>query len=304
MLRVAKTVLLPILLLSVIPLAAARAEDPPLVEWTTLLPGFTTAYNPSSENACTSGDEVCVHAVVDEMTQRFDNLGCDHDAAFALAYLRTTEEYHRFWHEGTFSDPNWLNHYDAVFGKYYFEAIDDWNAGRKSEVPPAWKTAFDASDKRKVSGYGSLFLGMNAHINRDLPFVLAGIGMVRPDGTSRKADHDRVNQFLNRVQDDLLPELARRFDPTVDDISIAQITLDDIATFQAIPAWREMAWRNAEALVSAPNAAARALVAQGIETYAATVATAIKAATSYGFLSPNGANANARDAYCAAHYDD
>ena len=121
---------------------------------------------------------------------------------------RTTEEYHRFWHEGHFAEPNWLNHYDAVFGEYYFKAIDDWHNGRRTAVPEAWRIAFDATDKRAVSGYGSLFLGMNAHINRDLPFVLASIGMVKPDGTSRKADHDTVNQFLNRVADGLIPELA------------------------------------------------------------------------------------------------
>jgi Family of unknown function (DUF5995) len=93
---------------------------------------------------------------------------------------------------------------------------------------------------------------MNAHINRDLPYVLAEIGMVKPDGTVRKEDHDRVNQFLNRVADDLLPEIARRFDPTVDDGS-APGWIDDVITFQAIPSWREMAWRNAEALVNAPT---------------------------------------------------
>jgi hypothetical protein len=301
--RLLKTFLLPVLLLgSLYPFTAAQAEDPPFVDWTSLLPGLTAGYDPTSENLCVKGDEHCVHAVIKEMTKRFDRLGCDHDAAFALAYLRTTEEYHNFWHEGHFAEPNWLNHYDAVFGEYYFRAIDDWHNGRRSAVPPAWKIAFEATDKRAVSGYGSLFLGMNAHINRDLPFVLASIGMVKPDGTSRKADHDTVNQFLNRVQDDLLPELAARFDPTIDDLSIAQITLDDLASFQAIPAWREMAWRNAELLVTAPTAAARALVAQQIETYAATVASTIKAATSYGFLSPNGPNANARDAYCGTHY--
>jgi hypothetical protein len=284
--------------------AIAHAEDPPLVEWTSVLPGLTAGYDPSSDNLCKKGHESCVHAVMREMTQRFDGLAeaCDHDAAFSLAYLRTTEEYHRFWHEGHFAEPNWLNHYDAVFGEYYFRAIDDWDNGNRGAVPEAWRIAFDATDKRAVSGYGSLFLGMNAHINRDLPFVLASIGMVSPDGTSRKADHDTVNQFLNRVADDLIPEMARRFDPTVDDNSIQQTTLDDLASFQAIPGWREHAWRNAEALVSAPTASARALVAAQIETYAASLAKTIKTATAYNMLSTF--KASDRDAYCAIHHDD
>jgi uncharacterized protein DUF5995 len=283
--------------------AMARAEDPAFVDWTSLLPGLTAGYDPSSDNLCKKGHESCVHSVIHEMTRRFDGLAasCDFDAAFSLAYLRTTEQYHTFWHEGHFNEPNWLNHYDAVFGQYYFDAYDDWASGDHSAVPQAWRIAFDASDRKLVSGYGSLFLGMNAHINRDLPFVLASIGMVSPDGTSRKADHDTVNQFLNRVADELLPEAARRFDPTIDDTN-APGTLDDLASFQAIPAWREMAWRNAEALVSAPTTAARALVASQIESYAASVAQTIKASTAYTLLSSF--KAADRDAYCAAHHND
>jgi hypothetical protein len=281
-----------------------HAEDPPFVDWTSLLPGLTAGYDPSSVNLCKKGHENCVHAVIREMTQRFDGLSaeCDHDSMFALTYLRTTEEYHRFWHEGHFDEPNWLNHYDAVFGEYYFRAFDDWDSGNKSAVPAAWKVAFEASDKKQVSGMGSIFLGMNAHINRDLPFVLASIGMVKPDGTSRKADHDTVNQFLNRISDAVFPEAAARFDPTVDDNNIPGTTWDDLAQFQAIPAWREMAWRNAELLVSAPNDAARALVAASIETYAATVAQSLKLTFGYNLLSSFKA-AN-RDAYCWAHHND
>lgn len=287
--------------LLLVPMVAA-AEDPPFVGWTDVLPGLTAGYDPSSENLCKKGQENCVHAVIKEMTKRFDRLGCDFDAVFSLAYLRTTEEYHRFWHEGHFAEPNWLNHYDAIFGEYYFRAFDDWDNGNKSAVPAAWRIAFDASDRKLVSGYGSLFLGMNAHINRDLPFVLASIGMVSPDGTNRKADHDTVNRFLNRVSDDLLPELARRFDPTIAENNIEQTLLDDFASFQVIPAWREMAWRNAELLVNAPTDAARALVAAEIESYAASVAQTIKTVTAYNLLSTF--KAKHRDAYCALHRDD
>lgn len=283
--------------------AVAQAEDPPFVGWSSLLPGLTAGYDPSSENLCKKGHDSCVHAVIREMTQRFDGLAdvCDHDAMFSLTYLRTTEEYHRFWHEGHFAEPNWLNHYDAVFGEYYFSAIDDWHNGNHGAVPEAWRIAFDASDRRLVTGYGSIFLGMNAHINRDLPYVLASIGMVAADGTSRKADHDTVNQFLNRVSDALFPELAARFDPTVDDNNAPGV-LDDLASFQAIPAWREQAWRNAERLVMAPTPAARALVEADIEAYAATMAKTFKASYSYNMLSSF--KAADRDAYCRLHHDD
>jgi hypothetical protein len=299
--RIGRWLVVAVALVVLIP-GVAKAEDPLFVPWTSLLPGFTAGYDPSSVNLCKQGHESCVRSVIREMDQRLDGLAaeCDHDAVFALTYLRTTEEYYRFWQEGHFNEPNWLNHYDAVFADYYFDAFDNWTSGNKGAVSQAWKVAFDASDRRLVSGIGSVFLGMNAHINRDLPYVLASIGMVAPDGTSRKADHDKVNEFLNRISDSVFPELAARFDPTADDLEINGTSLDNFLQFQMIPAWREQAWRNAQLLVAAGNnALLRSLVRTTIETYAATTAQTLKTLFSYNALSSF--DANDRDAYCTVN---
>jgi hypothetical protein len=74
--------------------------------------------------------------------------------------------------------------------------------------------------------------------------------------------------------------------------------LGDYIEFQALPTWREEAWRNAERLASAPDAASRAVVAAAIEESAAQKATALLALTQY--LPPVSTPA-ARDAFCAAH---
>jgi hypothetical protein len=281
---------------------AARAEDPLFLGWTTLAPALTTEYDPSSENDCAAGRTRCVDAVIREMERRFRPLAgsCDHDAIFSLTYLRTTEEYRRAIEDPAFfEDTRFVNHEDVVFARYYFEAYDDWSAGRLAAVPQAWAIAFRAADQRAVSAAGNVVLGINAHVQRDLPFVLAAIGMVKPDGSSRKPDHDQVNLFLNRVADDLYPEIARRFDPTIDDSELPG-TADNFAEFQVIPTWREIAWRNAERLVSAPSAEARARVAAEIEAYAASQAETLRASYQYGLLGSSAA----RDAYCAAHHDD
>jgi hypothetical protein len=301
MVRVIRLSTLLALLLLAAP-GAADADDPPFVGWTTLLPGLTTEYAPSSDNDCAAGRVRCVDAVIREMRRRFDPLAaaCDHDAIFSLTYLRTTEEYRRTIEDPTFfEDTRFVNHEDAVFARYYFEAYDNWHAGRDAAVPEAWAITFRAAHERAVSAAGNVALGINAHVQRDLPFVLAAIGMVKPDGSSRKADHDRVNEFLNRVADELYPEIARRFDPTIDDSELPG-TADNFAEFQIIPTWREIAWRNAERLVSAPSAAVRSEVAAEIEAYAASQAQALRAAYAYGPLRSSAA----RDAYCAAHHDD
>jgi hypothetical protein len=280
--------------------APAQADDPTFVDWTSLLPSFTDTYDPNSANDCVAGKPSCIDKTIREMQRRFDPLGqaCSHNAVFSLAYLRTTQTYK--WardQDGFFIDTPYVNHEDAVFAKYYFDAYDNWSKGQRTSVPQAWLVAFDAATAHQVSGSGSLFLGMSAHVNRDLPFVLASIGLTFPDGTSRKADHDKVNQFLNAVLDPLLGEEAARFDPATDDAR-DPLLLGYTSSFQLLAAWRETAWRNAERLVNAPDAAARAQVAQSIEDYATGVAMTLKAAEAY---TPPFSSTTARDNFCAGH---
>jgi hypothetical protein len=282
--------------------AAAVGEDAPFVGWTALLPALSLPYDASSPDDCIAGRARCVDKTIREMTRRFNALAssCDHNAIFSLTYLRVTEEYRRTIDAPFFDDTPFVNHEDTVFAHYYFAAFDAWSAGRIEQVPPAWRIAFDNAKAHTVSASGDLLLGINAHVQRDLPLVLYSAGLVRPDGTSRKADHDRVNVILNRIQDDIIAEIARRFDPTIDDTDLPT-SLDGAALYQTLAAWREKAWRNAELVAAAPTPEARERVVAGIENDAATEARTIAASTRYATPVQSSAP---RDAYCAAHHDD
>jgi len=107
-----------------------------------------------------------------------------------------------------------------------------------------------------------------------------------------------VNQILNRVTDDVIAEVARRFDPSIDDTNLPT-GLDDLVLFQAIASWRETAWRHAELLALAPTPEARDVVAHEIESNAESQARAIRTGTQYVPLMGGRA---ARDAYCATHW--
>ena len=252
---------------------------------------------PLEFEACADGAPGCAGETIAEMDRRWRRLNnsCDHRAVFALTYLRTTQEYARTISADPsfFSDVPWINWEDAVFARLYFRPFDRWADG--SAVPPAWRIAFEAAGSPDVTGAGDLLLGMSAHINRDLPFTLAHVGLVKPNSESRKSDHDRVNAFLDRVVDPLQEELARRYDERFATSDAEPSPADEFAALQVVREWRERAWRNAERLVNAPTEGERQEVARSIDDSAEGTARGILAAsTSPGY----GAT---RDAYCRAH---
>jgi hypothetical protein len=277
--------------------AAAAGEETPFVGWTNVLPGVIVE-DLSRTTECASGQEQCVDKTIRIMTKHFAPLAssCDHNTIFALAYLRVTEEVKRTvaLDPSYFVNRSFVNSEVAVFARLYFDAYDAWKGGNTGSVPGAWRVAFEAGANRQVSASGNLLLGINAHIQQDLPFALYRMGF------GERADHNRVNEILNRVATPLIAEIARRFDPTADDGDVPT-RFDNMTLFQLVASWREIAWRHAEALASAPTADTRALVAQQIEDYATQQALAIKSATRYP---PLLADSSARDAYCAVHNAD
>jgi hypothetical protein len=98
----------------------------------------------------------------------------------------------------------------------------------------------------------------------------------------------------------MITEAAQRFDASMDD---SHDPLDATYTLvmQLITVGRENAWRNAEALVSAPTPAARALVEAKIEHDADVAARAILLGQSY---LPPLSSSTARQRHCAEHNGD
>lgn len=248
---------------------------------------------------CAAGSIGCVNNVVIEMTNRWRNQACDHNGTFALTYLITTAQYrHSALTEGFYEDHEFLNHYDAVFADYLFDAYDDYYSGdpiRKAATPPAWRIAFEMADSGAMTGYGDMILGMNAHIIRDLPFVIERIGLVDADGETRRRDHSKVNVFLNEASKIVTKRVADIYDPTIYDAESDREGSSQ-TTMQLIAEWREEAWRKAEILHTARM--------QGPEAYAAAAAAmeADAEARATALLENYRATpeeAAARDAHCA-----
>ena len=300
------------LALSLLAPSPAHADDDPLGPLGPLVPGtafgvldpvievlppFPVPHTPYAGEICPTGEDACIDEVITEMQTRLDGLAaaCDHDAVFALAYLRVTENVRDAVRSGYFHDRKWLNQVDAVFAELYFDVRDDWHAGRGSQVPKAWAIALQAEDDRSMTGLGNFMLAMNAHINRDFPHVLAEVGLTAPDGTSHKRDHNAYNQRLDSLYAPVFAEEAARFDPRFDDIDVS--TFEETAAGVIMRGWREGVWRHAEELALAKTPAQRRLVERRIEVYAATQAALIRT-----MFTSSEAGTVQRDAWCAEHH--
>jgi Family of unknown function (DUF5995) len=256
----------------------------------------STKAQPQPLRNCRRARLACVKRVVARMTRRWQQLdaGCDHRSVFALTYLRTTEAFlqtitqqRRF-----FRHRRWVIYEDVLFAGFYFRAFDRYARGKR--VPDAWRIAFEAAAGGATNAGHDVFLGMNAHIQRDLPYVLAKVGLRTPAGRSRKPDHDRVNRILTTVIDPAEDELARRYDPMFPLADAKPSPVEELAALELLKSWREGAWRNAERLLNADSPEERREVSQSIETQSRTWAEAIRAGQTPGY------GAAVRDPHCRA----
>ena len=234
---------------------------------------------------CPSGEDACIDVVIAALEASYDDLAlaCDHDALFVLAYLRTTEAIQdAVATPGFFEDTARINHQDVVFARYYFEAYAAWQRGDKDAVPAAWRVAFEVVEEGGVNAAGNIALGTNAHVQRDLPYVLEEIGSV---AAGAKADHDKANDALEGVYAPLIAEAAALFDPIIAELPPVPYAL--------LADWREQAWIHAVALHEAPSLEARAEVAAEIEDYAVSQTPLVLELTKAD-------DDEARDAFCAS----
>ncbi len=145
-------------------------------------------------------DEGGVAAVVARMQQCLDRLGpAQHGhRAFLSTYLRTTVAVGEAIGRGVFEDSTWVEAWDVAFADLYFDALDaDATAGER--VPLPWRLALGAPPD--LPPLRHVLLGINAHINYDLPQALLAVIDDRDFADPvvmerRRRDHERIDAVL------------------------------------------------------------------------------------------------------------
>ncbi len=282
------------------PASASAQADPlvPNIDWTSLLPplpGTSNEPQPGPVPHCETPTAECIDVQIQRMTELRGSLGCDHRGVFATTYLELTKEIRATVERdpGVVDDPEYLFTEDALFANMYFDTLEAWEQG--AEVPPAWRIAFQQAERGHITGAQEMLLGINAHVQNDMAFVLAALGLRTPDGASRKPDHDAMNVALNTGYEAVVREVGARYDGTMRLTNSDAIPADNLAGLELARVWRELVWRNAERLVKAKTEAQRERVARSIEANAAMWARGIAAAQVPGIR-------KARDRYCAANF--
>ena len=270
--------------------AAAEGPNPP---WPQLLPASPVGHanQPQAVRHCRRGRMRCVRATIRRMERMQNRLGCDHRAVFATTYLTLT----RVLHETMVRDPRFFRdrRYLAFqithFSNYWFAMLRAVDAGRP--LPEAWRIAVQTAATGEVNAAQDMLLGINAHVQRDMPYVIAGLGLVEPSGRSRKGDHDRGNDVLNAAYQRVVDAVEERYDPMLATTNPDSVVFDDVGGLEMVKGWREGVWRNAERLVNARTPDEHARVVQSIESNAAAWARMIAGPQQPGYRAQ-------RDAYC------
>jgi hypothetical protein len=275
--------------------AAGAAEDGGDINWVENLPpvDVSSDVQPGPVPHCKRPKLKCVRVTMRRMRDLQSRLGCDHRAVFATTYLTLTETYYELLLERPdfVADRKYLFTEVAHFANYYFRTVRAHD--RRNRVPPAWEIALDTAADGDVNGAQDMLLGINAHVQSDMPFVIAELGLETPKGKSRKPDHDVVNAVLEMAYQRVVDEVERRYDPLLAFTNPDGVPADDSAGLELVRTWRENVWRNAERLTNAKSEAERREVAESIEANAAQWAQGIAA-----FQTPG--DRERRDAYCAA----
>jgi hypothetical protein len=271
----------------------ASGATVPNLPWTELLPPLPSPSQTERVKVkhCRVASMKCVRVQIRRMKRLRARLGCDHRAVFTTTYLELTREAKRTLKRdpGFFDQPKFFFREDALFANFYFDVIKAQDRGEP--VPEAWKVAFQTAATGDVNAAQDMLLGINAHVQNDMPFVLAALALRNKQGESRKPDHDRFNQVLNRAYEPVIQEINRRYDPIVSLLTASWHPIDDVAGLEVVRGWRELVWRNAERLVNAQSDAARGRIAREIEQLAGLQARLIA-------LVPQPGYGATRDAYC------
>jgi hypothetical protein len=149
---------------------------------------------------------------------------------------------------GDYADTRFVRWLDVVFANLFFRALRD-ATDRRPGVPKAWVPLLEARSRPGVLPIQFALAGMNAHINRDLPFALvetwAALDLEPRRGSDQYDDFTRLNGLLELTEARVKAELVSG---SLGHVERSLGRADDVVAMWKVGRARDAAWVNGETL--------------------------------------------------------
>jgi hypothetical protein len=168
-------------------------------------------------------------------------------AYFNRLYLEVTKAVQAATANVTFADPKFTERLDVVFAGLYFAAASTLGTG--ATCPVAWRPLVEERAAKRAPIQFAM-VGMNAHINHDLPMAVVEtckeLGVEPEDGSPQHMDYQRINRILGEVE----LQVAGWFETglVADIVDVIPKSVDNALTMWSIADARDLAWLHAKLL--------------------------------------------------------
>jgi Family of unknown function (DUF5995) len=157
-------------------------------------------------------------ANIAQVLEHLESLVADFEAQgsrlgfFAALYRQVTLEVKKGIERGFFDDGPRMDRFDTTFANRYFAALDALQSG--GMPTRSWKVAFTAMEQPQEIILQDLLVGINAHVNLDLPIAAA---LICPGDAIQglQGDFDKINQILASLIQGVESVIAR-FSPLIE----------------------------------------------------------------------------------------
>lgn len=154
---------------------------------------------------------------------------------FNRTYLIITRNVRQHLRKGGFEHPDFLQRFDARFAHYYLHALQQYL--RQEPVPRAWQHAFETAQRRGASPLVCMALGVNAHVNNDIPQVLRDCQAT----DEHFDDYVQVNDIIRRSLHEVMDQF-RQDDRLLSPHRSVLRPLYAIGMEELVKIWRRSAW--------------------------------------------------------------
>ncbi len=202
--------------------------------------------------------------------ERWEKQG-DPRAFFQRCYETMSKNMTQAIAERRFGNPAWIEHLMHRFAEYYYDALALYDQNH-CDTPPVWKHVHDTSKGKRLHVMQHILLGINAHINYDLPLALYDTlradwdNLDETQRKSRRADHDLVNRIIAETIDEVQDNIIEPHSWAVAIVDRLMGRIDEWLLAQLISGWRTDVWHIAVQLLHAQSAQERENIRKEQET--------------------------------------